>query len=63
MRSHPRIMFPGGPEFLFPALHTRLGPISDISLNVALPRLGFENDEMTSHGFRAGTASIRGSCS
>lgn len=40
-------------EFLFPALHTTKRCISDNTLNVALRRLGFENDEMTSHGFRA----------
>lgn len=40
-------------EFFFPALHTTLRPISDNTLNVALRRLGFEHDEMTSHGFRA----------
>lgn len=40
-------------EFLFPALHTTRRPISDNTLNVALRRLGFEHDEMTSHGFRA----------
>ncbi|ATY32523.1 tyrosine-type recombinase/integrase [Sphingomonas psychrotolerans] len=40
-------------EFLFPALHTTRRPLSDNTLNVALRRLGFEHDEMTSHGFRA----------
>lgn len=40
-------------EFLFPALHTTKRPLSDNTLNVALCRLGFEHDEMTSHGFRA----------
>ncbi|MBW4331109.1 integrase arm-type DNA-binding domain-containing protein [Stakelama sp. CBK3Z-3] len=40
-------------EFLFPALHTTLRPISDNTLNVALRRLGYQRDEMTSHGFRA----------
>jgi integrase len=40
-------------EYLFPALHTTRRPISDNTLNVALRRLGFEQDEMTSHGFRA----------
>lgn len=40
-------------EFLFPALHTTLRPISENTMNVALRRLGFEHDEMTSHGFRA----------
>jgi integrase len=42
-----------GSEFLFPALHTTKRPLSDNTLNVALRRLGFEHDEMTSHGFRA----------
>lgn len=40
-------------EFLFPALHTTLRPISENTMNVALRRLGFVHDEMTSHGFRA----------
>lgn len=40
-------------DFLFPALHTTLRPISENTMNVALRRLGFEHDEMTSHGFRA----------
>jgi len=40
-------------EFLFPALHTTKHPISENTMNVALRRLGFEHDEMTSHGFRA----------
>ncbi|RSY78535.1 DUF4102 domain-containing protein [Sphingomonas koreensis] len=40
-------------EFLFPALHTTKRPLSDNTLNVALRRLGYEHDEMTSHGFRA----------
>lgn len=40
-------------EYLFPALHTTKRPLSGNSLNVALRRLGFEPDEMTSHGFRA----------
>lgn len=40
-------------EYLFPALHTTTRPLSDNTLNVALRRLGFSQDEMTSHGFRA----------
>ena len=27
--------------------------LSDATLGAALPRLGFSNDEMTAHGFRA----------
>ncbi|OJU22846.1 MULTISPECIES: tyrosine-type recombinase/integrase [unclassified Sphingomonas] len=40
-------------EFLFPALHTSRRPICENTLNTALRRLGYGNDEMTSHGFRA----------
>jgi integrase len=40
-------------EYLFPALHTTRRPLSDNTLNVALRRLGYGHDEMTSHGFRA----------
>ena len=40
-------------EFLFPALHTTKRPICENTLNVALRRLGYAHDEMTSHGFRA----------
>ena len=40
-------------EFLFPALHTSQRSICENTLNTALRRLGYGNDEMTSHGFRA----------
>jgi integrase len=40
-------------EFLFPALHTTKRSISENTLNVALRRLGYGREEMTSHGFRA----------
>ena len=40
-------------DYLFPALHTTKRPLSDNTLNVALRRLGFDHDQMTSHGFRA----------
>lgn len=40
-------------DFLFPALHTTRRPICENTLNVALRRLGYGHDEMTSHGFRA----------
>jgi integrase len=40
-------------EFLFPAFHTSVRPMCENTLNVALRRLGYGSDEMTSHGFRA----------
>lgn len=40
-------------NFLFLALHTSVRPMCENTLNVALRRLGYGSDEMTSHGFRA----------
>jgi integrase len=45
-------------EFLFPALHTTKRSISENTLNVALRRLGYGRDEMTSHGFRATASTL-----
>jgi len=38
---------------VFPSLRSRDRPMSENTLNAALRRLGFTQDEMTSHGFRA----------
>ncbi|HMW21954.1 MAG TPA: integrase arm-type DNA-binding domain-containing protein [Burkholderiaceae bacterium] len=43
----------GGGPLVFPGLRSRSRPISDVTLNAALRRLGFGPDEMTGHGFRA----------
>jgi integrase len=43
----------GQGKFLFPSLQTKLRPISENTVNVALRRLGYSRDEMTGHGFRA----------
>jgi integrase len=43
----------GRGKFLFPSLQTKLRPISENTVNVALRRLGYSRDEMTGHGFRA----------
>ena len=40
-------------DFLFPSLYSPQRAMSDGTLNVALRRMGYGNDEMTSHGFRA----------
>lgn len=40
-------------SYLFPANSTFLKPICENTLNVALRRLGFTREEMTSHGFRS----------
>jgi integrase len=43
----------GRGEYLFPSLRAPSRPISDNTLNAALRRLGFAQDEMTTHGFRS----------
>jgi integrase len=39
--------------YLFASLYTKLKPISDGTMNKALRRLGYGNDEIVAHGFRA----------
>ena len=43
----------GHGRFVFPALTTTTRPMSDNTIRCALRRLGYTNDEMTAHGFRA----------
>lgn len=43
----------GQEELVFPAIGPRKRPISENSLNAALRRLGYGNETMVSHGFRA----------
>lgn len=42
----------GDGELLFPGLRTSARPISDNTLNAALRRVGFTQEQMTAHGFR-----------
>ena len=51
----------GRGTFLFPSLQTKLRPISENTVNVALRRLGYTRDEMTGHGFRAMASPAEGS--
>lgn len=43
----------GGGRYCFPSLQTKDRPMSENTVNVALRRLGYSNEEMTAHGFRA----------
>lgn len=43
----------GSGRYIFPSIRTPLKPMSENTVNAALRRLGFSNDEMTAHGFRA----------
>lgn len=40
-------------KFIFPSIRSVSRPISDNTLNAALRRLGYSNDEFVSHGWRA----------
>jgi integrase len=48
----------GHRTILFPGLISREKAISENTLNVALRRMGFGQDEMTSHGFRASASTL-----
>lgn len=48
----------GRGDLVFPGIVSAKKPISENTLNVALRRMGFGQDEMTSHGFRATAATI-----
>jgi integrase len=43
----------GHGRYVFPSLLTGERPMSDNTVNMALRRMGFTNDEMSAHGFRA----------
>ena len=43
----------GHSMYLFPSIRTDARPMSDMTVNAALRTLGFSNEEMTGHGFRA----------
>ena len=43
----------GSGRYVFPSLRSNDRPMSENTINAALRRLGYANDEMTGHGFRA----------
>jgi integrase len=48
----------GHHKLLFPSFHGTAKPISENTLNTALRRMGYGQDEMTSHGFRASASTM-----
>ncbi len=48
----------GHAALVFPGLQGHLKPISENTLNLALRRLGYSQDEATAHGFRATASSL-----
>ncbi len=52
----------GRGQFLFPSVRTIARCMSENTLNAALRRMGFTNEDMTSHGFRASASSMLNEC-
>ena len=48
----------GQGRFLFPSVRSVARCMSENTLNAALRRMGFRNEDMTSHGFRASASSM-----
>jgi integrase len=48
----------GHGRFLFPSVRSSARYMSENTINAALRRLGFKQDEMTAHGFRSAASSI-----
>ena len=48
----------GEGKLAFPSVRSVLRPISDNTLNAALRRLGYAQDEATAHGFRATASTL-----
>ncbi len=48
----------GDGPLVFPSLRSRLRPISNNTMNAALRRLGYSQDEATAHGFRATASTL-----
>lgn len=43
----------GSAQYVFPSIRSNQRPMSENAINGALRRLGYGNEEMTGHGFRA----------
>ena len=52
----------GKGRFLFPSVRSATRCMSENTINAALRRLGFTQDEMTAHGFRSAASSILNEC-
>lgn len=51
-------LLPGAPHYVFPSPKSRLRSLSENAVRAALRNMGFTNDEMTAHGFRATARSL-----
>ncbi len=51
-------LYTGHGVLVFPGLRTVKRPISENTMNAALRRMGYSQDDMTSHGFRAAASTL-----
>ena len=54
--------YTGQGVLVFPGLRTVTRPISENTMNAALRRMGYSQDDMTSHGFRAAASTLLNEC-
>ncbi len=52
----------GRGKFVFPSLRSTVRPMSENTINAALRRMGYAQDKMTGHGFRAAASSMLNEC-
>jgi len=58
LTGHGLGLKPDAPRYVFPTPKTKLRPLSENAVRQALRNMGFTNDEMTAHGFRAMARSL-----
>lgn len=58
LTDHGLSMRPNAPRYVLPSPKSRLIPLSENAVRQALRNMGFTNDEMTAHGFRAMARSL-----
>lgn len=58
LTGHGLTSKPDAPRYVFPTPKTKLRPLSENAVRQALRNMGFTNDEMTAHGFRAMARSL-----
>lgn len=58
LTGHNLNLKPDAPRYVFPTPKTRLRPLSENAVRQALRNMGFTNEEMTAHGFRAMARSL-----
>ena len=58
LTDHGLSLRPDAPRYVLPTPKTKLRPLSENAVRQALRTMGFTNDEMTAHGFRAMARSL-----